>query len=50
LTKTNARMLCEGNYYTNRKAETELGFRQTNIREPIENALDWFKTNHYFNL
>lgn len=44
---TNARMLCEGNYYTAKKAIEELNMPQTTIKKAVDEAIAWFKENKY---
>ena len=41
-TLTNMRILCIGNYYTNRKAATELGLKTGSIETGISDAVEWF--------
>lgn len=48
LTKVNARMLCEDNYYTPAKAIKELDLPLIPAREAAEKAIDWFRENNYF--
>ncbi|HEX2395858.1 MAG TPA: NAD-dependent epimerase/dehydratase family protein [Bacteroidales bacterium] len=43
----NARILCEGNYYTSAKAVRELGLPQTPVDTAINDALEWFGRNGY---
>jgi len=45
LTSTNMKILCIRNYYTNRKAQQELGTTFQPIDEGIRKAVDWFKTH-----
>lgn len=48
LSKVNARMLCENNFYTPAKAIKELGFQLISVREAAEKAIRWFRENNYF--
>lgn len=48
LSKVNARMLCEDNYYTPAKAMKELKLPLTSARKATEKAIDWFQANNYF--
>lgn len=48
LTKTNARMLCLGNYFTAEKAMRELGLEQVATESSVKKAILWFKQNKYF--
>lgn len=43
----NARILCEGNYYTNLKAVKELDLPQTPVDRAIFDAIEWFGRNGY---
>lgn len=43
LTYVNARMLCDGNYYTPAKAVKELGLPLVPVRVAIEKAIGWLK-------
>lgn len=47
LNPVNARILCEGNYYTGIKAVNELGLPQTPVNRAIYDALEWFGRNGY---
>lgn len=47
--KTNAKMLCLGNYFTPSKAIKELNFKLTATKESSEKAILWFQKNNYFN-
>ncbi|MEL6132426.1 MAG: NAD-dependent epimerase/dehydratase family protein [Bacteroidota bacterium] len=42
LSEVNARMLCLDNYFSNRKAQQELGLRPTVARDSAKAALTWF--------
>lgn len=48
LTKSNARMLCLGNYFSPEKAIKQLDFKIVPANESIEKAILWFKSNRYF--
>ena len=41
----NMRALCIHNYYSNKKAKTELGLSFNPIEDGINEAVDWFKKN-----
>jgi nucleoside-diphosphate-sugar epimerase len=45
LSRTNAKILCVGNYYTGEKAAVELGMPHTPMEKSIADALDWFAQN-----
>lgn len=45
--KTNAHLLSLDNYYTPDKADRDLHMRHTSIKKAIEEALEWFKKEHY---
>jgi dihydroflavonol-4-reductase len=47
LNLVNARILCEGNYYTGSKAIKELGLPQTPVEQAIADAYEWFGRNGY---
>jgi dihydroflavonol-4-reductase len=47
LSKVNARMLCENNFYTPAKAMQELNLPLTPAREAAKKAIDWFRENNY---
>lgn len=44
-TLTNMRILCVNNYYTNKKAETDLKIKFKGIDKAIDDAIKWFKKN-----
>lgn len=48
LTKTNAQMLCLGNYFSPEKAINELDLKIVPVEQSIEKAILWFKSNGYF--
>lgn len=48
LSKVNARMLCENNFYTPAKAMKELDLPVTPASEAAEKAIQWFRENNYF--
>jgi dihydroflavonol-4-reductase len=48
LSKVNARMLCENNFYTPAKAIKELDFPLISTRQSAKKAIDWFRENYYF--
>jgi len=48
LSKVNARMLCEENFYTPEKAMKELDLPFIPAREAAKKAIDWFRANNYF--
>ncbi len=48
LSKVNARMLCEENFYTPEKAMNELDLPLIPARESAEKAIKWFRENNYF--
>lgn len=48
LSKVNARMLCEDNYYTPAKAMKELDFPLVPAHFAVKKAIDWFRANNYF--
>ena len=48
LSKVNARMLCENNFYTPQKAMKELDLPLVSARESAKKAIDWFRRNNYF--
>lgn len=48
LSKVNARMLCENNFYTPEKAMKELDLPLVSARESAKKAIDWFRGNNYF--
>ena len=39
---TNAKILCVGNYYSNKKAVMNLKMPVTPIKRAVEDAIDWF--------
>lgn len=43
----NARILCEGNYFTGAKAVNEIGLPQTSVDMAISDALEWFGRNGF---
>lgn len=45
LNRTNAKILCVGNYYAGEKAIVELGMPHTPVEKSIADALDWFAQN-----
>jgi dihydroflavonol-4-reductase len=47
LNKTNQRLLCLDNYFSNKKAVTHLGLKETDADDAIEKAIYWFKKNGY---
>lgn len=47
LNKTNQRLLCLDNYFSNKKAVGHLGLKQTNSDDAIDKAIHWFKKNGY---
>lgn len=47
LNPVNARILCEGNYFTGSKAVNELGLPQTPVDKAINDAIEWFGRNGY---
>lgn len=47
LNKTNQRLLCLDNYFSNKKAITQLGLKETDADGAIEKAIHWFKINGY---
>jgi len=48
LNKTNARMLCLGNYFTAQKAIRELDFKVVPTEKSIKKAIRWLKENNHF--
>lgn len=44
-TLENMRLLCIGNYYTNKKAQTDLDLVFSSAEEAIRDAVEWFKGN-----
>lgn len=48
LTRTNAKMLCLGNYFTPEKAINELGLELVTTETSAKKAILWFKSNGYF--
>lgn len=48
LSKVNARMLCENNFYTPQKAMKELELPLVSARESTKKAIEWFRENNYF--
>jgi len=44
ITFTNMRILCTGNYYSGRKAETELGITFQSTEKAITDAIEWFRS------
>lgn len=42
-----AKISCDGQYYSSRKAVSELGMPQTPIEEAIRSEFEWLKNNHY---
>lgn len=48
-TMTNMKILCIGNYYTNRKAARELGLETGPIEQGISEAVAWFKASGMIN-
>jgi nucleoside-diphosphate-sugar epimerase len=49
LSKTNMRILCIENFYTNKKAKEELYLTFKPIEDAIDDAINWFKTNGKIN-
>jgi dihydroflavonol-4-reductase len=47
LNKTNARLITLDNYYSGEKAQHELKLKTTPIKKAIEDAVAWFRTQHY---
>jgi dihydroflavonol-4-reductase len=47
LSSVNARLLALDNYFTNRKAKTELGLMDTDIDRAVSKAVRWFSQNGY---
>lgn len=45
--KTNWRLLSLNNYFSNQKARTELGLKQTNTEKALKESYQWFKDNEY---
>lgn len=43
----NANILCEGNYYSNKKAVRELSMPGTPIKLAVEDAISWFRQSGY---
>jgi len=48
LTKINARMICQGNYYQAGKAVAELNFEFKPAEIPVKKSILWFLKNNYF--
>ncbi|GEP97433.1 NAD-dependent epimerase/dehydratase family protein [Chitinophaga cymbidii] len=48
LNPSTAYMLCLDNYYSGRKAETELSICYTPAEEAVRKALQWFKEHNYY--
>lgn len=48
LSKVNARMLCEDNFYTPAKAMKEINLPLISAREAAQKAIGWFRENNYF--
>ena len=46
ITFTNMRILCIGNYYSGKKAETELGLNYQSTDKSIKDAIEWFRSNN----
>jgi dihydroflavonol-4-reductase len=42
LTRANAFLLCQKNYYSGKKSEMDLGLKYSPIKEAIKEACDWF--------
>ena len=42
ISRTNMRILCIGNYYTNAKSVRELGVRYRPLSEAVDEAVEWF--------
>lgn len=42
ISRTNMRILCVGNYYSNAKSIRELGLRYRPLSEAVDEAVDWF--------
>lgn len=47
LNKTNQRLLCLDNYFSNKKAVEQLGLKETNSDQSIGKAIGWFYKNKY---
>ncbi len=47
LNTINAKILCEGNYFSNAKAVSELDLPSTSVDTAISDALEWFGRNGY---
>jgi dihydroflavonol-4-reductase len=47
LTSVNAKMLCEGNYYSAEKAANEIDFEVIPVKQSMEKAILWFQKNNY---
>jgi len=45
LSKTNMKILCVENFYSNKKAKKELNLTSTPIDDAIDDAIKWFKRN-----
>ncbi len=45
LSKTNMKILCVENFYSNKKAKIELDLTSTSIDDAIDDAIKWFKMN-----
>jgi dihydroflavonol-4-reductase len=48
LSKVNARMLCENNFYSPAKAIKELDLPLISAHQSAQKAIDWFRENNYF--
>jgi dihydroflavonol-4-reductase len=46
ITFTNMRILCTGNYYSGRKAATELGITYQSTERSIKDAIEWFRSKN----
>ncbi len=46
--RTNQRLLTIDNYFSNQKAQGELGLKPTKIEEAIKAAIEWFEQNGYW--
>ena len=47
LNAVNARLLSLDNYFSNKKAVSELGLEETDVGDAVADAIDWFKRNGF---
>ena len=47
VTVSNTQLLCAMHYYSSAKAQKDLDFPQTPVKEAIKDAVDWFRANGY---